>query len=339
VTSRLGSGTSSIREILVVELLGGFGDLLLALPAIHALSRAYPNAALRVVTLAPGDSLLVADPAVTSVTVAEASDAHAAVATHLERHPADLAVSTTMHSGIAELLTARVPRAVTNLWRSPPADELVDRRFLTTLADDGLIDPADVALPLRVTVTAAELTAAARLVPPDLVRPVLLLPGAGMPVKRWPDERWQELADGLHGAGRHLVTVADGTVGSPAHVLPELSLRDLAAVAAELGRRGGLAIGGDTGPVRLATAVGLPAVGLYGPTLGSRYGLSDPASVSLQGLPDCEVRRPTAITEQECWWSARCPLSRLGDPACMADLSVGAVLGAALADPNGPAAR
>jgi hypothetical protein len=41
-------------------------------------------------------------------------------------------------------------------------------------------------------------------------------------------------------------------------------------------------------------------------------------------------RRPTAITEQPCWWGARCPLDAAG-PACMADLDVAAVLAAVTA--------
>ena len=102
-------------------------------------------------------------------------------------------------------------------------------------------------------------------------------------------------------------------------------------VEAELAEAGGVAVGGDTGPVRLATAAGLPAVGLYGATLAVRYGLSHGSSTNLQGLPGCEVRRPTAITEQECWWSARCPLSGDGAPACMADLDTAQVLDAVLA--------
>ncbi|HSP39184.1 MAG TPA: glycosyltransferase family 9 protein [Frankiaceae bacterium] len=309
-----------VREIVVVELLGGFGDLLLVLPAIAALGRRFPRAALRVVTLAPGDSLLAADPSIASVTVADADDAAGGLTRHLDLHPADLAVSTTMHSGIAEVLEARVPHAVTNLWRSPPPDELVERRFLRLLAGVGVIDPADVELPLRVVLAEAEREQGARLFPPELQRPVLLLPEAGMPVKRWPRDRWHRLAEELTTAGRVCVTVPDGADLPVAHVLPRQSLREFAAVAAEVGARGGVAVGGDTGPVRLATAVGTPAVGLYGPTLGVRYGLSDPASVNLQGLPGCPVRRPTAITEQECWWSASCPLTDDGHADCMADL-------------------
>lgn len=324
------TGRRAIREIVVVEMLGGFGDLLLALPAVHALARAHPDAALRVVTLAPGNSLLAADPAVTSVTVGDPDGAAEAVARHLDRHPADLAVSTTMHSGIVELLEARVPRAVTNLWRSPSVDELVERRFLRLLADDGLIESADVGLPLRVVLTHDELGAGDALLPAEVSRPVLLLPGAGMPVKRWPAERWYRLAEELHAVDRTCLTVPDGADIPGVQVLPRQDLRQFAAVAAGVGARGGVVVGGDTGPVRLATAVGTPAVGLYGATVAGRYGLSDPTSRNLQGLPGCEVRRPTAITEQECWWSARCPLASDGRPACMADLSVDQVLDAVL---------
>ena len=80
-------------------------------------------------------------------------------------------------------------------------------------------------------------------------------------------------------------------------------------------------IGGDTGPVRLAAASGLPVVGLFGPTVAGRYGYRGDGARNLQGCPGCPVRTPTAITEQECWWTARCPLTG-ADPACMADVPV-----------------
>ena len=88
-------------------------------------------------------------------------------------------------------------------------------------------------------------------------------------------------------------------------------------------------VGPDTGPLRVAAAVGARTVGLFGPTAAARYGLPPPA-MDLQGLPACPHRRPTAITEQVCWWEARCPLSAAG-PACMADLTPAAVLRAVLA--------
>jgi hypothetical protein len=87
----------------------------------------------------------------------------------------------------------------------------------------------------------------------------------------------------------------------------------------------------------LATAVALRLVGLFGPTLGVRYGVRPQLGANLQGLPGCPERRPTAISEQVCWWAADCPLSAAG-PACMADLGVEAVA-AAVAGPSGDADR
>jgi ADP-heptose:LPS heptosyltransferase len=95
-------------------------------------------------------------------------------------------------------------------------------------------------------------------------------------------------------------------------------------VFAAVGRRGGAVVGPDTGPMRVAAAVGARTVGIFGPTLATRYGLGPPG-VDLQGLPGCPHRRPTAITEQVCWWEARCPLSPLG-PACMTDVAPARVL-------------
>jgi ADP-heptose:LPS heptosyltransferase len=104
--------------------------------------------------------------------------------------------------------------------------------------------------------------------------------------------------------------------------LPPTDLRGLAARFAALGERGGVVVGGDTGPVRVAAAVGAPTVALFGPTLAARYGLEE--GRNLQGFPGCPHRRPTAITEQVCWWDAGCPLSDSG-PACLEDLPVAEV--------------
>ncbi len=341
-----------IRRILVVELLGGFGDVLLVLPAVHALARSHPGAELTVLTFAPGDALLAHDPLVVRV-VGTGDHADGAPRRAVEAEldaaersggPYDLVVTTTTYDGIAELCARRAPRVVTNLWRRPPADERIDRRFLRLLVAERLVDPSFADLPLAVTLTAVELAAArARLAnfsPSDhpgggqtaeSSAPVVLVPGSGMRVKEWPANRWVELAARAAAEGRPVLTAgpAGSTPVSGTALLPPGTLRELAANLAVVGELGGVVVGGDTGPVRLATAVGASAVGLFGPTVVGRYGLDPRAATSLQGLPGCEVRRPLAITEQECWWSARCPVTG-GDPACLADLSVDQVATAVL---------
>jgi ADP-heptose:LPS heptosyltransferase len=311
-------------RILVVDLLGGLGDLVMALPVVHALHRHHPGAQLRVLTHAPGDVLLRHDPAVTAVSRAERGRERAAVLAELDRWRPDLAVTTTRYDGIADAIEGAVPQSVTNLWRSPPPDEPVSARYLRILAEEHVIDPDDVDLAPHVVLTDGERAEGERMLGPDEERPVVLVPSAGMAVKEWP--YWRELATGL--AGRAFVVgeprVLEAWQGGPARLLPSMPLRGLAAVFAAVGGRGGVVVGPDTGPLRVAAAVGARTVGIFGPTLAARYGLGSPG-VDLQGLPGCSHRRPTAITEQVCWWEARCPLSALG-PACMADVGPGQVL-------------
>jgi len=59
------------------------------------------------------------------------------------------------------------------------------------------------------------------------------------------------------------------------------------------------------------------------------YGQQRVQERRLQGLPECPHRRPTAITEQICWWDGTCPVSASG-PACMADIAAGDVASAVL---------
>ncbi len=109
--------------------------------------------------------------------------------------------------------------------------------------------------------------------------PVALLnPGAGWGSKRWPVERYAAVAASLAGRGfRVLVNAAPGeeelaeaikTQSKRAAMPVRCSLPQLIAI----NRRVALAIGGDTGPIHLACALGRPVVGIYGPTDPARNG-------------------------------------------------------------------
>ncbi|MDD7941888.1 glycosyltransferase family 9 protein [Actinomycetospora lutea] len=328
-----------MRRILLIDLLGGLGDLIMVLPSVHALAEAHPGAELTVLTHAPGAPLLARDPGVTAVRTAEEHDERAAVEQALADLAPDLVVTTTRFAGIGDLVDAdareRGTRAVSNLWRRPPADELVGERYQRILAAEGVI--ADRIRPPRVVLTDDELAAGRESVvramrhrwrihdstprgpgaprPRSRDTPTVLVPDAGMAVKRWPARRWAALAATLPGP-----VLSVGPVDGAAE-LPPTDLRGLAARFAAVGEAGGVVVGPDTGPVRLAAAVGARTVALFGPTAASRYGLEE--GTNLQGLPECPHREPTAITEQVCWWEARCPLAT--EPACLLDLPVGRV--------------
>lgn len=97
---------------------------------------------------------------------------------------------------------------------------------------------------------------------------IVLLPGAGKPNKIWP--HYRELAKRI--GPKALVVWGPGeralaeTIG--ARMAPPTSLRELAWIL----RTAQLVIGGDTGPLHLADALGTRVVGLYGPTDPGRNG-------------------------------------------------------------------
>lgn len=320
----------AFRHPLVVDLLGGLGDLVMVLPAVHALARAHAPPV--VLTHAPGHELLASDPAVGGIRSAARGREREAVATALDALRPDLVVSTTRYEGIPEEIESRGVRCVTNLWRRPPPDEPVARRYVQILADEGLV--AREYRPPAIRLTPDERAGGARTLAAHAPgeAPVVLVPGAGMAVKHWP--HWPVLATELTAVlGVPPLVIAekapDAWATRLARPLPPAGLRGLAALFAAVAERGGVVVGPDTGPVRVAGAVGARTVGLFGPTAATRYGL-DPPAVDLQGLPGCPHRRPTAITEQPCWWEARCPLDATG-PACMADVAPDAVLATVVA--------
>ena len=99
---------------------------------------------------------------------------------------------------------------------------------------------------------------------------IVLLPGAGKANKLWPVERFRELAARI--GPKALVVWGPGErelaerVG--ARMAPATNLRELAWLL----QKAEVVIGGDTGPLHLADALGAKVVGLYGPTDPRRNG-------------------------------------------------------------------
>jgi heptosyltransferase-1 len=128
-------------------------------------------------------------------------------------------------------------------------------------------------LPLLPRDPAAEVKAA------QLQQPfVLLSPGAGWGAKRWPADRYGAVARRVAEAGygvvinsgpaeEYLAQEIVESSGGGARVL-SLNMAELIAVT----RRASLMIGGDTGPLHLASALAIPVVGIYGPTDPARNG-------------------------------------------------------------------
>ena len=118
----------------------------------------------------------------------------------------------------------------------------------------------------------------------------VLNPGGGWLSKCWPPERYGELHRKLaerHG-WRAVVTVGPGeenlapdlihAAGDSAPIAIPLALGPLMALL----RRAKLMVSADTGPLHIASALGAPVVGLFGPTDPARNGPFSPNDISVR---------------------------------------------------------
>jgi len=301
-------------KILFIELLGGLGDVLIALPAIQALAASHPQAHLSVLTFEPGGELLDHHPLIQTVIQIPKGTASQAVKTLLQQQSYDLIVSDTSYEGIAELIRHSGSRTVTNLWRQPPAQQLVSDRFLHILLEEGLVTAAaaqDYRHP-QIHLTATERTQMQAQLG-SIPRPLIgLYPDAGMAIKRWSVERFLALGEALQQRCPATFIVPEGSDPDQVKTItrglksarswPRGSLRQLAALLAQTD----CLIAADTGPARIAAALGVPTITLFGPSWHGRYG-QPPPHVNLQGCPDCPERKIGNFTEQSCWYSGECP--------------------------------
>ena len=129
---------------------------------------------------------------------------------------------------------------------------------------------------------------------------ILVNPGGGWRAKCWPPESYAELIHRLEGVlpqqilltgsprEESLIAAILQRAGSKrARYLPTNLVQFIA-----LARRAKLYIGGDTGPLHLAAAVGVPIVGIFGPTDPARNGPFSAADVALSNLgPISHTRR------------------------------------------------
>lgn len=113
-------------------------------------------------------------------------------------------------------------------------------------------------------------------------KPVIIIhPGAGAAVKAWRPEAWIELGQTLINAHHcHLIlsggpteidltqTIASQITPVPAIATGKTSLSQLAALMAQAD----LVIGPDTGPLKLAAAMRVPTLQLYGPVDAQKFG-------------------------------------------------------------------
>lgn len=324
-----------VERILVIRY-SALGDVVLATSVLQPLRALFPAARLEWVTAPAYAPLLEGLPELAAVhRLGKAGeDAPAALRARL-RGRFDLAIDLQEKVKSALLARAAAPRRLT-FHRRTAGEALLallgrDRpnvrghataQYARVLAPLGGGAPG----PLRVHLSEEARAQAAAALEGGGGRPlVALAPGATWATKRWAPARFAEVGEALHADGYGLVLCAgpgDAEAAAAfraacrAPVAADLTPLKVPAMAAALARVR-LLVACDSGPVHLATAVGTPALALFGPTAAARWGPPPPGRALSLGLP-CQ---PCSNHGGE-----RCPL---GHHRCLADLTSAAALAAA----------
>ena len=338
-----------VREIVVTKF-WGIGNVALLIPVLDDLKRRYPGARLSVVTLEINRSLFegVAD----RIWTVRMKPLDCAVrdlvraGTALRRLDIDLAIDFEHYvrtsqpllflSGARQIIafdTAGLNRATLADVRVPYDNE--------RHASEGYLDLARAAGVRRAHYEAGGLapTVDAQRSVDALLEPhaaaeaplVVLHPGSGdnFPGRRWPTRRFGLLARRLidERGARVAVTAGAGEADLVREVV-EASERPLLDLAGKLTldelvallARSDLLVANDTGPVHLASALGVPVLGLYGPNTPALYGPLSANSRAFYEPPPCSP----------CMTNFNYKTSRCLNPVCIRAIQLDTVAQAAL---------
>lgn len=260
-------------EVLVLRALG-IGDLLVAVPALRGLRRAFP-----------GDHLVLAAPAWLTELVALTGAVDEVLPTPglgtLRWSRAAPRVAVNLHGSgpesIADLRATKPGRLITHRHKDFPeldgpqwpSDVHEIDRWCELLAAHGIETDRD------------DLALARPAVPSPAPGTVVVHPGAAFPARRWPADRFAEVARFFAADGGPVVITGSAAerdlarsvaamagLGEDAVLAGRTGLAELAILVAHAA----LVVCGDTGMGHLATAYGTPSVVLFGPTPPARWG-------------------------------------------------------------------
>ncbi len=303
--------------------LGSLGDLVHTLPAVAALRRAFPDADIDWLVDAPHREFLELVPILTGLVVLERRGAGGWLEARrrMRERRYDLALdfqgllksaALARLSGARDVLgfdrvALREPQAAWFYRERIPVNvrgHVIEKNL--QLAEAAGATRAPLEFPIR-PVQSANIEAFIGSLPAPFA---LVNPGAAWPNKRWPPDRLAAIARHLrdrHGLasvvlwGPGEAEAANAVVGAAAgaaHLAPPTGLRDVIALAQ--GAR--LMISGDTGPLHITSALGVPAVALFGPTDAARNGPWDPEDVSLSRYDGCSCHYQRRCTRDPSSW-------------------------------------
>lgn len=248
------------------------GDLLVAVPAIHGLRRAFPQHDL--VLAVPG----WLEPIVELVGGVDAILPTPGLDHPLPVPPGVVDVAVNLHGngpesrGIIEALRPRRIIAHRSAGLDGPVwlDGILERRRWARLVSEHGIpaDENDVAIDVPAT-------------PPLIPGAVVIHIGAFYGSRQWPVERFAAVASALHALGTQIVITGSAAererglrvaalAGLPEQLVlaGRMSLDELAAIVADAV----LVVSADTGAAHLASAYGVPSVVIFGPAPPEEWG-------------------------------------------------------------------
>lgn len=297
------------QRFLLVRL-GSMGDIIHALPAAAALRDTFPAAQIDWAVEPRWVRLLKGNPDLNTVVAANRLSALGMLATlQAVRAPRYTCVIDfqALYKSALLAFASGAPRRIgfsSSYAREGPASILYTERLnprgphkvdhnLTLVMAAGAQKPQRVRFPL--TIDREDEDAVARELEKHGVREFFVLnPGGGWQSKCWPAEGYGQLHRELakRFGWRGVVTFGPGeeslaqavvrAAGDPAAVALPLPLGPLMALL----KRAKFVVSADTGPLHVASALGAPVVGLYGPT--------DPARNGPYSRSDIVVRNPHA---------------------------------------------
>jgi lipopolysaccharide heptosyltransferase II len=275
---------TEIRRILFITL-SNIGDVILTTPVFSALRHRFPRAAMTVMVGPRASSVFSGSPDVDEIFVYDKETSllgKARFVMELRRMGFDL---------VADLRNTLIPFLVGAPYRTPLFRRHLKGIFPKREQHLACLHPLCGALGLdlesvppfrffsEIHRDAAEKKLRARGIAPQHL--VILAPGAQSAVKRWTLEGFAELADMLaRGQGRSVILVGSEADGPVADAITRRSCEQIFDLtgetsfpeAAALFSTADLVVANDSAPLQLAYAMGVPAVGIFGPTDERKFG-------------------------------------------------------------------
>jgi len=328
------------KNILIVKL-SAIGDVIHALPVAHALKQRYPEARITWVVEKPAYELLTNNPAIDEIIVFDKPKFKSIaglltngyqLAKQLKAHNFDVAIDLQglLKSAVISYLSGASQRFV--YCNARELSHLVGERICGNHENGHVVDRyldvathldckvEEVIFPLHITEGERQTTEAiAKQAGLQLANQyVVLAPGTNWASKCWPATHFAKLADKLYDINiipvliggpndqRLAQEIIANTQVPPIDLTGKTSMKQLAYLI----QRAQAFVGGDTGPMHLAVAVGTKVVTMFGPTDPKRNGPYGSQHQALLAPVPC----------QGCW-QRKCPK----DIDCLAKIDVDTV--------------